>query len=150
MDCSIPGFPVLHYLPERVQIHVHWVSDATQPSNPLLPSSPLLSILPSIRVFSNKLALHIRWPKHWSFNFTIILWMNIQGWFPLGLTSLIFLLSKRLSRVFSNTRVQKNQFFSAEPSLWSNSHICTRLLEKPQLWLYGSLSSKLYMCFWIP
>ena len=62
---------------------------------------------------------------------------NIQAWFPLGLTGLISLLSKGLSRVFSNITVQKHQFFGAQPSLWSNSHIPTWLLEKPQLWLYG-------------
>ena len=57
--------------------------------------------------------------------------MNIQDWLPLGLTSLIFLQSKGLSRVFSNTTVQKHRFFSVQPSLWSNSQICTWLLEKP-------------------
>ena len=57
--------------------------------------------------------------------------MNIQGWFPLGLTGLIFLQSKGLSRVFSNTTVQKRQFFSTQPSSWSSSHIHTWLLEKP-------------------
>ena len=56
--------------------------------------------------------------------------VNIQGWFPLGLTGLISLQSKGLSRVFSNTTVQKNQFLGAQPSLWTNSHICTWLLEK--------------------
>ena len=56
--------------------------------------------------------------------------MSIQDWFPLGWTGWISLLSKGLSRVFSNTTVQKHQFFGAQPSLWSNSHICTRLLEK--------------------
>ena len=60
-----------------------------------------------------------------------VLPMNIQGWFPLGLTGLIFLQPKGLSRVFSNTTVQKHQFFGAQPSLWSNSHIHTWLLEKP-------------------
>ena len=60
-----------------------------------------------------------------------VLWMSIQGWFPLGLTSLISLQSKGLSRVFSNTTVQKHQFFSAQPSLWFNSHIHTWLWEKP-------------------
>ena len=60
-----------------------------------------------------------------------VLSMNIQGWFPLRLTGLIFLQFKGLSRVSSNTTVQKHQFFSAQPSLWSNSHICTWLLEKP-------------------
>ena len=59
--------------------------------------------------------------------------MNIQGWFPLGLTGLISLQSKGLSRVFSNTTVQKHQFFSTQPSLWFSSHICTWLLEKPWL-----------------
>ena len=65
----------------------------------------------------------------------LALLMNIQDWFPLGLTGWIFLQSKGLSRVFSNTTVQKHQFFSAELSLQSNSHIHTWLLEKPELWL---------------
>ena len=59
-----------------------------------------------------------------------VLTVNIQGWFPLGVTGLISLQLKCLSRVFSNTTVQKHQFFSAQPTLWSNSHIHTRLLEK--------------------
>ena len=60
-----------------------------------------------------------------------VLLMNIQGWFPLGLTGWLSLQSKGLSRVFSSTTVQKHQFFSAQPSFWSNSHIHTWLLEKP-------------------
>jgi len=71
-----------------------------------------------------------------------VLPMNIQDWFPLGLTDLISLLSKVLSRVFSNTTVQMNPFFSTQLSLWSNSHIHTWLLEKSQLRLYGPLSVK--------
>ena len=74
--------------------------------------------------------------------------MNIRGWFPLGLTGLISMLSKGLSRVF-NTTVQKHRFFGAQPSLWSNCHIHTWLLEKPQLWLYGHLSAKWCLCFLI-
>ena len=70
---------------------------------------------------------------------------NIQGWFPLGLTGLISLLSKGLSRVFSNTTVQKHQFFSAQLSLWSDSHIQKWLLEKSLLWLYGPLLAKWYL-----
>ena len=66
-----------------------------------------------------------------------VLPVNIQGWFPLGFTGLISLLSKGLSKVFSNTTVQKHQLFSTQPSSWSKSHIHTWLLEKPQLWLYG-------------
>ena len=60
----------------------------------------------------------------------LVLPMNIQGWFPLGLTGLISLLSKRLSRVFPSTTIWKYQFFGSQPSLWSNTHICTWLLEK--------------------
>ena len=60
-----------------------------------------------------------------------VLPINIQGWYPLGLTGLISLLSRGLSRVFSSTTVQKHQLFGVQPSLWSNSHICIWLLEKP-------------------
>ena len=72
MDCSTPGFPVHHQLSELTQIHVHRVSDAIQPSHPLSHALLLLpSIFPSIRVFSNESVLHIRWPKDWSFSFSI-------------------------------------------------------------------------------
>ena len=67
MDCSTPGFPVLHYLPELAQTQVRSVSDASQPSCPVTPS-PLTLIFPSIRLCSNELALGIRWPKYWSFS----------------------------------------------------------------------------------
>ena len=68
MDCKIPGFPVFHYLLEFAQTHVHWVDDAIQPSHLLLPLLLLPSVFPSIKVFSNESALHIRWPKYWSFS----------------------------------------------------------------------------------
>ena len=71
MDYSIPGFPAHHQLPEVAQIHVHRVGDAIQASHPLSPLLLLSSIFPSIRVSSNKLALHIRWPKYWTFNFSV-------------------------------------------------------------------------------
>ena len=70
MDCSTPGFPVHHQLPELAQTHVHWVGNAIQLSRPL--SSLLISsIFPSIRVFSKESVFHIRWPKYWSFSFSI-------------------------------------------------------------------------------
>ena len=97
MDFSMPGFPVHQQLPEFTQTHVHWVSDVIQPSHPLSPLLLLPSIFPSIRVFSNKSALHIRWPKYWSFSFSIVLPMNIQDWPPLGWTGWISLQSKGLS-----------------------------------------------------
>ena len=71
MDCSTPGFPVLHHLPEFAQSHVHQVSDAIQPSHLLSSPSPLAFIFPSIRVFSNESIFRIRWPKYWSFSFSI-------------------------------------------------------------------------------
>ena len=73
---------------------------------------------------------------------TSVLPMNIRDWFPLGLTGLIFLQSKGLSSIFSNTTVQKHQFFGAQPFLWSNCHIHTWVLAKPWFWLYGPLSAK--------
>ena len=101
--------------------------ESVMPSNHLVLCCPLLlppSIIPSIRVFSNKSVLHIRWPKYWSFSFSI----GPSNEHP-GLTSFrmdwISLQSKGLSRVFSNTAVQKHQFFSAQLSSQSNSHIHT-------------------------
>ena len=88
--------------------------ESVMPSNHLILCRPLLllpSIFPSIRVFSNESVLHIRWPKYWSFSFNISPSMNTQDWFPLGWTGWISLQSKSHSRVFSNTTVQKHQFF---------------------------------------
>ena len=92
--------PVHHQIPELTQTHVHHVSDAI---HHLLFCRPLLflpSIFPSIRVFSNESVLHIRWLKYWSFSFAISPSSEYSRLFPLGLTGLISLLSKGLSRVF--------------------------------------------------
>ena len=72
MDCSTPGFPILHYFPEFAQIHVYRVGEALQPSRPRCTLLLLLSIFPSIRFFSNESALCIKWPKYWSFSFSIL------------------------------------------------------------------------------
>ena len=127
MNCSTPGFPVLHYLLEFAKTHVHWVGDAIQPSHPLLPTYP-----PAINLFQhqglfNESALCIRWPSVGAS--ASVLPMNIQDWSPLGLTGLISLLTKGLSRVFSNTTVQNHQFFGTQLSSRSNSHIHTWPLE---------------------
>ena len=79
MDCSRPGFPVFHYLLEFAQTHVHWVSDAIQPPHPLLLLLLLPSIFPSIRVFSNEPVFCIRWPKYWSFSFSISSFNEYSG-----------------------------------------------------------------------
>ena len=104
--------------------------ESVMPSNNLILCHPLLllpSIFPSIRVFSNESVLHIRWPKYWSFSFSISPSNEYSDWFLLGFTGWISLLSKGLSRVFSSTTVWKYQFFGAQFSLWSNSHIHTWL-----------------------
>ena len=131
MNRSTPGLPVHHQLPEFTQIHVHRVGDAIQPSHPL--SSPSLPapnpsqhqslfqwVNSSHEVAKVSLsALESFLPK------------NIQDWSPLELTGWISLQSKGLSTVFSNTTVQKYQFFSTQLSSQSKSHIHTWQLEKP-------------------
>ena len=118
LDCSIPGFPVLYHLPEFAHTHVHWVSDAIQLSHPRSSPSPPAFSLSQHQGFSNELALHIRWPKYWSFSSASVLPMNIQGWFPSGLTGLISLLSKGPSRVFSSLGLYNNIF------CFVSFHIC--------------------------
>ena len=110
---------------------IKWV----MPSNHLILGCPLFllsSIFPSIRVFSNESVAKVSGGQSTGASASaLVLPMNIQDWFPLGWTGWISLQSKGLSRVFSNTTVQKHQFFSAQLSLWSSSHIHTWLLEKP-------------------
>ena len=129
MDFSMPGYPV-HYLLEFFQIYVHWVSDAKD----LMLCHPFSSCpqsFPASGSFPMSNFLYIRWPKYWSFSFSISPSNEYSGFISLGLTGLISLQSKGLSRVFSSTTIQKHQFFGAQSSLWSNSHIHTWLLEKP-------------------
>ena len=125
MNCSMPGFPVLHYLPEFVQTHVHWVGDAIQSSHPLSSPSSLAHNLSQYQsLFQWVSSLHQVASGGVSASASVLP-MNIQDWFPLGLTGLISLQSEGLSRAFYNTTVWKHQFFCAQPSLWSNSHIYT-------------------------
>ena len=102
-------------------------------SSHLILCRPLLllpPIPPSIRVFSNESTLHMRWPKYWSFSFSISPSEEHQDWSPLQWTGWISSQSKVLSRVFSSTTVQKHQFFGHQLCLWSNFHIHTWLMEK--------------------
>ena len=131
MDCSMPGLPIHHKLPEFTQTHVHWISDAIQPSHPLLPPSPpVLNLSHHQGLF--------KWVSSVSGGQSIgtsasasVLPMNIPVWFPLGLTGLISLQSKGLLRVFSNITVQRHQFFGAQHFLLSSSDIHIQQLEKP-------------------
>ena len=117
MGPNTPGLPVHHQLPECTQTHVHWVGDASQPSHPLCPLLLLPSIFPRIRVFSNGQFFSSGGQSIEVSALTSVLPMNIQDWFPLGWTGWISLLSEWLSRVFSNTTVQKHQFFGVQLSL---------------------------------
>ena len=131
MNCSMPGLPVHHQLPEFTQIHVHWVGDAIQPSHPLSSPSPPTPNPSQHQSFP--MSQHFAWGGQ-SIGVSAsasILPMNTQDWSPLGWTGWISLQSKGLSRVFSNNTVQKHQFFSAHLSSQSNSHIHIRSLEKP-------------------
>ena len=128
MDFSMPDSSALHYLLEFVQSHVHWVSDAIQPSHPLLPSSPPVLSL------SQHLSLS-QWVSGQSIGASAsasVLPMNIQGWVPLGWTGLISLQSMGPLRVFSissSTTTQKHQFFGTQLSFWSNSLTFVRRLK---------------------
>ena len=124
MDCSMSGFPGLHYLQEFAQTHVHWFSDAIQPSHPLSPSSSCPQSFPASGSFLMSQLFTSGGKSIEVSASALVLQMIIQGWFPLRLTGLISLLSKGLSRVFSSTTVRKQQFFGTQPSLWSNSHMC--------------------------
>ena len=119
MNCSTPGLPVHHQLPESTQTHVHWVSDAIQPSHPLsspFPPAPnpsqhqgLFKWVSSSHQVAKVLKFQLQSAS--------VLPMNTQDWSPLGWTGWISLQSKGLSRVFYNTTVQKHQFFCAQLSL---------------------------------
>ena len=132
MVCRTPGLPLLHCLPQLAQTHVHrsqWchsivLSSVSPFSCPQ--SFPTLGSFPVNQLFTSG-GQNLR-GSAWA----SVLPMNIQGWFPLGLTGLISFVSKGLSRVFSTTTtVQKHQFCSTQSPLWSNSHIHTSLLENP-------------------
>ena len=127
MNHSTPGLPVHHQLSEFNQTHVHRVSDAIQTSHPLSPLLLLPPIPPSIRVFSNESTLRMRWPKYWSFSFSIIPSKDIPGlifrmdW--LDLLAVHGTLKSLLQH--HKVVVQEHQLLGAELSSQSNSHIHT-------------------------
>ena len=129
MNCSIPGLPVLYYLPVFAQIQLRWWCYLIISSSALfsfcLQSFPVSGYFLMSRVFSSS------GQSIGTSASTLVLPINIQGWFPLWLTTRISLQSKELSRVFSRTTIQKHQFSGGQPSLWSSCHIHTWILEKP-------------------
>ena len=140
------SFLVLHHLLELAQTHFHWVGDAIQPSCPLSPFLLLPSIFLSIKIFSNESGLHIRWPKYWSFSISSsnehseLISFRIE-------TGLMSLQSKGLSRVLSSFTIWKHQFFGAQHSLLSNSHMRIWLLEKTKALTIWTFVSKVMSAF---
>ena len=126
-NCSTPVFPVLHYILEFNQTPVRWFSDVIEPSHPLyspslpLQSSPVSGSFPMSQLFTSG------GQRTGASASASVFAMTIQGWFTLGLTGLISLQSKGLSRVFSSTTIRKHQLFSVQSPLWPNSHIHTWL-----------------------
>ena len=149
MDYSMPGFPLHYQLSELAQTPDHRVRDAIPPVSPsVIPFSSCLKSFPALGSFQISQLFASGGQSIGASTSTSVLPMNIQDWFPLGLTGLISLLSKGLSRVFSNTTVQKHQFLALHflygPTLtsmhdyWKNGN-----------WLDGPLSPKWCLCFWI-
>ena len=114
MDCSTPGFPVHLQLPELAQTHVHRVGDALQTSYPLCPLLLLSSVFPSVRVFSNELFLRIRWPKYWSFSFSISPSNEYSGLISFRIDWLDLLAVQGILKSLSNTTVQKHELFGTQ------------------------------------
>ena len=123
--------------------------ELVMPSNYLNLCRPLLllSVFPSIKVFPSELALRIRWPQYWSFSFSISPSNEYSGLISFRIDDLISLQSKGLWRISPAASIQKHQFFCAQPSLWSNIHTHTWLVEKLYLWLYGPLLAKWCLLF---
>ena len=142
--------PWIEALQASLSITISWSSLRLTSIESMIPSSHLILCRPfsscpqsfPVSVFSSESTLHMRWPEYWSFSFSIIPSKKSQGWSHSEWTSWISLQSKGLSRVFSNTTVQKHQFFGSQPSSQSNSQIYTWLREKSEPWLDGSLLAK--------
>ena len=130
MGCSTPGFPVPPHLPEFAQTHSlsQWCHPAV--SSSVIPFSSCPQSFPPSGSFPLSQHFASGGQSIGTSASASVLPMNIQGWFPFRLTGLISLQSQGLSVVFFSTTIRKHQFFSAQPSLWSSSHICGWLLGK--------------------
>ena len=125
MDCSMSGFLVFHYVPKFAQTNVHRVTEAIQPSHPLLsPPLPAISLSQHQGLLTSG-SVHISWSKYWSFSFSINPSSKYSVFISFKIDWFDLLAVQGLSRAFSNTTTQKHQFFSTQPSLWPNSHMHT-------------------------
>ena len=121
MGCRMSGLPVHHQLSEFTQTHVHWVGDGIQPSHPLSSPSPLASNTPSISVFSSESTLQMRWPKYWSFSFSIIPSKEIPGLisFRMDLLAVQGTLKSLLQQHSSKASILWHSSFLYSPTLTS-------------------------------
>ena len=147
MNCSTPGLPVLHHLPEFAQVHVHCISDAIQLSHPVMTSFLSALNLSQHQGLFHDLAVHIRWPKYWSFSFSISPSTEYSGLISFKINCFDLLAVQWTLKSLLQHIVQRHQFFATLPSLQSSSHNCTWPLRRPQPWLYGPLSAEWCVCF---
>ena len=131
VDCSTPGFPVHHQLPELAQTHVHQVSDAIKPSHPLSSPSPTAFNLSQYQSLFQWVSSSHRGPKYWRFIFNISPSNEYSGLISFRIDWFDIVAIQGTLKIFSNTAIQKHQFFGAQVSLRSTFHIHTWLLEKP-------------------
>ena len=125
MDCSKPGFPVLHCLLEFAQTYIHRVGDAIQPYHPLSPLLLLPSIFPSLRVFSNELDLRITWPEYWSFSFSISPYSEYSGLISFRIDWFDLLTVQGTLKSLLQHHNSKSSSLQLSAFLWSSSHIQT-------------------------
>ena len=148
MDCSMPGSPVHHCFPEFTQIHAYWVSDSYLTiSFSATPFSFCLLSFPASGSFPMSQHFATGGQSSRASASASVLPMNIQGWFPSGLTGLSSLLSKGLSRVFSSTTIWKLQVFDIQPSLWSNSHLYMTTGKTTALTIQTFVYKVMSLCF---
>ena len=145
-----PDFSVLHYLPDFCSNSCplsQWCYLTI--SSSAISFSSCLQSFPASQSFSNESALRFRWPKYWSFSFSISPTNKYSDLISFRMYRFDLFAVQGLSRVSSSATLQKHQFFDTQPSLWYSSHIPTWLLEKPYLWLNRSLSANWCLCFLI-
>jgi len=149
MDCSMPGFCVLHYLLEFAQTHIYLVNDVIQSFHPLLsPSPPALNLSQHQGLFQWVSSSH-RMAKYWSFSFSISPSNEYSGLISFRVGWFALLAVQGTLKSLLQHPVQKHQFFGTQPSLRSNSHTCTWLLEKPWPWLYYAICVCVYIYIYI-
>ena len=149
MNCSTPGLPIHHQLPKFTQTHVHLVSDAVQPFHPLSSPSPPAPNPFQNQLFSNESTLRMRWPKYWSFSFSIIPSKEIPGLISFRMDWLdLFAVQGTLKSLLQHHSSKASILWCSACFMVQFSHPSMTTV-KPELWLYGPLLAKWCLCFLI-